>query len=840
MNADEQQGGRRQSDASADARDGGARGMVGATLEGRYLIERELGRGGIGAVYLARDQKLLGKPVVIKVLLEQLGDDETAAWVQRKFRQEIEALARLDHPGVVGVLHAGELPDGRPYIVMQYIEGCSLRSVMRRGGVTFARAANIIRQVGHALNNAHEHGIFHRDLKPENIMLQSLGDDEEYVKLIDFGIATVRDSKLTANHATTEVAGTVAYMAPEQLMGRPSAASDIFALGVIAYEMLTGSRPFNPPTPYQIMEELRTGVRVRPTELRSDLPADAEAAILRALSYEEGDRPARARDFCEHLARALEHGSAFTTQTPFAPAVGQTAVAPTLPAPGAAAQPSVSHSPAFGSVTAVALPLRVALLYKRGAQPDERLLGLLETELRAIGCGVFVDRNMTVGVEWAKEIERQLRESDAVIPLLSEHSMSSEMLAYELQIASESAQKTGKPRILPVRVAYEGPLPDPLGGLLAPIQYALWAGPEDDRRLTEELVGALRSPDSAPVGAERQIEPPGGAVPLDSRFYLVRPTDGLFLDALRRRDSIVLIKGARQMGKTSLLARGLQQAREAGARVAVTDFQKLNQSDMESVESFYKSLGGLVADQLDLDVYPEDVWKERRAPSVNFERYVRREVLEKVEGPLVWGMDEVDRLFTCPFGSEVFGLFRTWHNERAVDPTAPWGRLTLAIAYATEAHLFITDQNQSPFNVGTRLELKDFTAEQVAELNARHGSPLSNDELTRFYSLLGGHPYLVRRGLHEMVSEGIGFDAFEAQADREEGPYGDHLRRILMLLAKDLVLADIARVVLKGYPCPTDEAFYRLRSAGVMSGDTPQELKPRCRLYAVYLERHLF
>ena len=837
MNQDDRQGGRGPEGAPGGD---GPRGMAGVALDGRYLIERELGRGGIGAVYLARDQKLLGKPVVVKILLEQLGDEETAAWVQRKFRQEIEALALLDHPGVVGVLHAGELPDGRPYIVMQYIEGGSLRSVMTRDGVGFARAASIFRQVGHALSNAHEHGIFHRDLKPENIMLQSLGDDEEYVKLIDFGIATVRDSKVTANHATTEVAGTVAYMAPEQLLGKPSASSDIFALGVIAYELLTGRRPFNPPTPYQVMEELRAGVRVRPTQLRAGLPAEAEDAIMRALSYDERDRHERARDFCEQLARALERAAALVTQPQAFPVAGA-AIPPTLPAQGVTVQPSSPRGQTLGSVASVAAPTRVVLLYKRGAQPDERLLGLLEEGLRAQGCSVFVDRHLTIGVEWAKEIERQVREADAVVPLLSEHSMGSEMLAYELQIASEAAQQRGKPRILPVRVAYEGPLPDPLAGILAPIQYALWGGPEDDRRLTEEVLGALRSPESAPLGAERQIEPPGGAVPLDSRFYLVRPTDGLFLDAIRRRDSIVLVKGARQMGKTSLLARGLQQAREGGARVVVTDFQKLNQSDMESVESFYKSLGGLVADQLDLDVYPEDVWKERRAPSINFERYVRREVLEKVGGPLVWGMDEVDRLFTCPFGSEVFGLFRTWHNERAVDPTAPWGQLTLAIVYATEAHLFITDQNQSPFNVGTRLELKDFTEGQVAELNARHGSPLKGaEESARFYALLGGHPYLVRRGLHEMVSQGMGLDEFEAVADREEGPYGDHLRRILMLLAKDPVLADIARAVLKGYPCPSNEAFYRLRSAGVMAGDTPQDLKPRCRLYAVYLERHLF
>lgn len=815
---------------------GGGWDLTGQLLDGRYLVESLLGRGGLGVVYLARDTRLMEKHVVVKVLLDQFGDDDTRHWVRRKFDEEIKALARIDHPGVVGVMHAGELPDGRPFIVMQYIKGDSLRSVMQEGPMAFARAAHLLRQIGHALSSAHGRGIIHRDLKPENIMLQSLEEGEEYVRLIDFGIATVHDPQATAKAASTRVAGTYYYMAPEQLLGRPSPASDIFAVAVLAYEMLTGARPFDPKTPYEVLETLRAGVRTRPTQLRPDLPAEAEGVILGALSFDEAARPASARAFVDALARALGGPAAQTSVPPHGAA---TEVLPLSTGASASSNTSASTNTSTPS-TSTAPASHVALLYKRHAEPDEHVLRLLEDALTSAGLGVFVDRNLKVGVEWAKEIERQVRTADAVVPLLSAASMSSEMLAYELQIAHEAAQRGGRPRILPVWVAYEGGLPEVIADIVAPIQYALWSGPEDDERLVSELLAALRGSESAAIGAERKTEPPGGAVPLDSRFYLVRPTDALFLDALRRHDSIVLVKGARQMGKTSVLARGLQQARAESSRVVVTDFQKLNASDLESAEKFFVALGGLIADQLDLDVYPEDVWKERRAPSVNFERYVRREVLGKVDGPLVWGMDEVDRLFTCPFGSEVFGLFRTWHNERAVDPDAPWGRLTLAIAYATEAHLFITDQNQSPFNVGTRLELRDFTPEHVAELNARTGSPLRNaDELERFYRLLGGHPYLVRRGLHELVTEGLTFDAFEGLAGRDEGPFGDHLRRILVLLARDSMLADITRAVLAGQPCPTSEAFYRLRSAGVMSGDTQAELRPRCQLYADYLKRHL-
>jgi hypothetical protein len=185
-------------------------------------------------------------------------------------------------------------------------------------------------------------------------------------------------------------------------------------------------------------------------------------------------------------------------------------------------------------------------------------------------------------------------------------------------------------------------------------------------------------------------------------------------------------------------------------------------------------------------------------------------------------------------------LFRSWHNERALDPSGPWSRLTLAIAYATEAHLFITDLNQSPFNVGTRLSLEDFTVEQVADLNRRYGAPLQNEaEVTRFYRLVSGHPHLVRLGLHEMTSHGTCSAALESTATRGGGVFGDHLRRIRRLLARDPELCEVVRELLQGRPCPTPESFYRLRSAGLIVGDTEHDARLRCPLYAQYLARHL-
>ncbi len=485
--------------------------------------------------------------------------------------------------------------------------------------------------------------------------------------------------------------------------------------------------------------------------------------------------------------------------------------------------------------------VRVALIYKRHSEPDETLLQSLEAALREKGCDVFIDRHLRIGLDWAREIERALRSADAVIPLLSPAGVMSEMLAYELEIADDAArQQCGRPRLLPVRVNWEGPLPDSLASILNPIQYTLWRGPDDTAAVFAELVSALTEAGTGPARISRALEPPGGAMPLDSQYYVERPTDAEFHAAIARRDSIVLVEGARQMGKTSLLSRGLQQARTMGARVTSTDFQKLNASDLSSLESFYLTLGTALANQLDLDKFPEDTWRPKSGPNQNFENYLRREVLKHQREPFIWALDEVDRLFTCPFGSEVFGLFRSWHNARALDPDSPWHRFTMIICYATEAHLFITDLNQSPFNVGTRVRLRDFGPLEMRRLNQLHGQPLATTaEFDRFVRLLGGQPYLARRGLHEMVARHMSLDELERNAAEDQGPFADHLKRFLVLLSGNNDALEYLRETLGGKKNGDPKTFHRLRAAGLFSGETPADAAFRCDLYGQYLRRHL-
>ena len=280
--------------------------FINTLLDDRYLIEKELGHGGVGAVYLARDRKLHDKPVVVKVLLEK---SMRNTWVVQKFRQEKEALARLNHPGVVAILDTGELDDGKPFIVMEYVDGTSLRNLLKQQpqGMDFLQVASMVKQIGAALTAVHEKKIYHRDLKPENIMLQPLIEDEVQVKIVDFGIAKIKESVVAASTVSGgATAGTMVYMSPEQLNGdKITPASDIYSFGVIAYELVTGRRPFNPDTIVQLYDMQREGVRVKPVDLRPRLPQEAQNIILKMLAFDAQARYEKASEVGSALCDAL-------------------------------------------------------------------------------------------------------------------------------------------------------------------------------------------------------------------------------------------------------------------------------------------------------------------------------------------------------------------------------------------------------------------------------------------------------------------------------------------------------------------------------------------------------
>ncbi len=332
-------------------------------------------------------------------------------------------------------------------------------------------------------------------------------------------------------------------------------------------------------------------------------------------------------------------------------------------------------------------------------------------------------------------------------------------------------------------------------------------------------------------------EAPGGAVPIRSRYYVARSADQDLFAGLRRRDSIVLIKGPRQVGKTSLLARGLQEARDSGARVVYTHLQMMPKAHFASAGALCMELANAMHEQLELGDAPSDHWDSGRSAGADLRRFVRNAVLSGATTPVIWALDEVDRLLECPDSDDVFGFIRSWHDERALDPDGPFSLLTLAMAYSTEAHLLIRDAHQSPFNVGTRVALEDFTVENITELNSRHGGPLRTDrDIGRFRALVGGQPYLVRLGLYELAARGSSLRALEVAATDETGVFGDHLTRLGRLCGRDEALWDAIASVISGSGCD-HAAFLRLRSAGIVSGVSPGEATMRCGLYTRYFAR---
>ncbi|HEU0304484.1 MAG TPA: serine/threonine-protein kinase [Gaiellaceae bacterium] len=297
---------------------------------GRYTIEHVLGRGGMASVYLACDEEL-GRRVALKVPAEDLADDET---FRARFLREARLASRIVHPNVVQVYDAGEDEHGL-YIVLEYVEGETLaEELARRGRLPASEVAELGTAISSALDAAHAAGLVHRDVKPQNIMRAADGE----TKLGDFGIARASDSTVVTEHGT--VLGTAAYLAPEQARGeRVTAAADLYALGVVLYEALTGRLPHEGES---LPELLLKRERDAPTPVRAhapDAPTELEGAITQSLAREPEDRPRSAAELGRRLALALPGAathalpaSGVAATRVLAPADGRTALTRLLPA----------------------------------------------------------------------------------------------------------------------------------------------------------------------------------------------------------------------------------------------------------------------------------------------------------------------------------------------------------------------------------------------------------------------------------------------------------------------------------------------------------------------------
>lgn len=268
---------------------------MATTLEDRYELRERIGQGGGSTVYRAIDHRL-GRDVAVKVLGPELASDP--AFVER-FRREARAAASLSHPNVVAVHDWGER-DGSYHIVMELVAGNDLKSEIRhRGALPEAEALRIAMQIAAGLDAAHRRGVIHRDLKPQNVLL----DPNGHVKVADFGIARVSgQSQLTR---TDELFGTVHYLSPEQAEGKPAdERSDLYSLGIVLYEMLTGTLPFEADTPIAVASMHLREAPPPPRTIRPELSRETESVVLRALEKDPARRYQSASAMREGLDRA--------------------------------------------------------------------------------------------------------------------------------------------------------------------------------------------------------------------------------------------------------------------------------------------------------------------------------------------------------------------------------------------------------------------------------------------------------------------------------------------------------------------------------------------------------
>ncbi len=284
-------------------------------IAGRYSLESRLGRGAMGQVYLAKDKKFATKKLAVKTVRQDIlsSEDLQEGEAIARFEREAQAAASIQHPNTVSVTDFGETSDGIFYLVMEYVEGETLHKLLRREGtLPVKRAVRLLRQIADGVDAAHELGILHRDLKPANIFIMQKGKGDGFVKVGDFGLAkivnqTVTDISSNVTPSSRGIIGTPEFMSPEQMQPEMGVdvRADLYALGTIAYLMLGGKTPFTGDMMQLIMQKVMQ--KAPPlSSIRSDIPADVDRVIMKALEIEPSNRPSSVSDWIAELEAAAE------------------------------------------------------------------------------------------------------------------------------------------------------------------------------------------------------------------------------------------------------------------------------------------------------------------------------------------------------------------------------------------------------------------------------------------------------------------------------------------------------------------------------------------------------
>lgn len=490
----------------------------------------------------------------------------------------------------------------------------------------------------------------------------------------------------------------------------------------------------------------------------------------------------------------------------------------------------------------------------RHVSPDQDLAQAIHNHFRANGVDCFLDRDLRLGENWEDEILCHLQSARYFIVLLSEESVRSDMVQYEVVIAH---QQRGT-QILPARFTTLREPSYTMGAYLRKIQYTKWDPCADGQAgICAQLLDAVegRGPlphvetqpetatinsanlgdESAPLpSADPRLVMESGTIRLDSPFYVRRRADSTLEEELALPGRTVVIRGARQTGKSSLLARAHAGISRRAEQSWFLDFQTLTADDLKDLSSLHLRLARRLQRDLDTALKVKDLWDEDDDPKTNLDDFIEKAVLRPAgDRPVYFCLDEIDRVFPRPYRDDFFAGVRAWHNRRASSPA--WSRLTLLLTHSTDPSLWISRLDQSPFNVADcKVSLGDFTTPEIDWLNGQYGTPLRDasqrDQLRR---IVGGQPYLIRQSLYTLKREGLPI------IELSESLFADHLRHLLVAIQREPSMTRAMRRVLAGLGCEEGLAFEWLRALGAVSGDTPRTARVHCELYGRYLREHL-
>lgn len=478
---------------------------------------------------------------------------------------------------------------------------------------------------------------------------------------------------------------------------------------------------------------------------------------------------------------------------------------------------------------------------------------------------VFLAKStLRVGDDWNSEIKDNLEICEYFIVLLSDQSITSDMVTEEIKIAKQrqGTEDNGFPKILPIRVnlGYDIEMNYDLNGYLSRIQQLLWLSSEDTSTIFNEILDVIENKKKQKILSEDEVEKkenlkifsecfepignapleyPEGQVRVASKFYVKRELDDDCFKYLKAEGALIRIKAPRQYGKTSLLSRLLDDAKSNHKIVSIS-FHLLDYKVLESLDSLLKFMATKVIRKIKLDKnmiaeYWEDEYLGSKSKMMDlFEEYI----LEEINEPIILALDEVDRLFPLDkISDDFFSLIRAMHEESKSNVI--WEKFKIILVHSTEPMLAVNSIDQSPFyNVGFSVNLLPFTLREIDELAKRYNIFLTEREINKLLDFLGGHPYLTRKTLYHMAYDNIELNELLSDAFKDTSIYSDHFRRYLLVIQKNLKLVEVLKNIIDKKGCLDERECYALKAAGIIKGNL-DKCNFSCTLYKNFFTKYL-